>query len=332
MTKYKLPVITGFSVPETLEPDKVLRLFANSPRSSDINVRDTAGWINQDESDALASLTVGIAGCGGMGGQLGLTLIRAGVGTIKYADVEEFDTSNINRQAAAFGHTVGKSKLAETVRLARSIRDDTVIEGFPMGICERSVGDFVKGCDLIIAEIELFVLDEMIRLHQVARRHDIPVLDGLVVGWGTNLFLYDHQQHAYTIEQMLGWGDLPESEVLPAVQKAMADQSKAGKQDMVNRILNAYVPNLPNYVTDVPEQETVLQNLLKGKAPIVAATPPFATGYAGVNAMLLLLEKVGLQKRDRAPLPTTPGFMSTDVFQHTTARIERTKVEKKNWF
>src|SRR5690348_8583872 len=83
------------------------------------------GWISPEEQQFLKEKTVGISGCGGMGGLLAQILVRAGVGTIKIADNSTFDESNINRQFGATRSTIGVSKAAATAKALRSITDDS---------------------------------------------------------------------------------------------------------------------------------------------------------------------------------------------------------------
>lgn len=66
----------------------------------------------------LRDSVIGIAGCGGIGGLLAMTMARLGVCHIKLADPDSFETSNINRQVGAGYQTIGKNKaitVGETV-------------------------------------------------------------------------------------------------------------------------------------------------------------------------------------------------------------------------
>src|SRR4029077_14670114 len=52
------------------------------------------GWITEEEQELLRRSTVAIAGCGGTGGVAAELLLRAGIGEIRIADPELFDSSN----------------------------------------------------------------------------------------------------------------------------------------------------------------------------------------------------------------------------------------------
>lgn len=83
-------------------------------------VNRSLGWLGdteqeqRDRQDKLKNAVVGIAGTGGIGGQLAQRLVRMGVRNIKLADPDSFDVSNMNRQMGADLKHLGKNK-AEVV-------------------------------------------------------------------------------------------------------------------------------------------------------------------------------------------------------------------------
>lgn len=70
---------------------------------------------------ALRDKVVAFAGLGGVGGGEFLALVRCGVTRFRLAENGTFDPPDMNRQAGAFGHTMGRPKLEIYVELARSI-------------------------------------------------------------------------------------------------------------------------------------------------------------------------------------------------------------------
>ncbi|WP_308252750.1 ThiF family adenylyltransferase [Rhodococcus qingshengii] len=70
-------------------------------------VNRNLGWLGETDDEAekrqatLRDSVIGVAGAGGIGGSTVLRLIRMGVGKIKVADNDEFDTTNIQRQVGA---------------------------------------------------------------------------------------------------------------------------------------------------------------------------------------------------------------------------------------
>src|SRR5260221_227148 len=168
---HKFQVVDCFTLSGELPKDMVYRLLPQNPdqvyyaERTDRNI----GWITPDEQEMVHGSVIGVAGCGGMGGQLAEKLLRLGVGEIHITDSEDFDISNINRQFAAGRSTVGKSKAFETANMMRTITDDSTIVVDPRGIQEETVYGFVRGCDVICDEIEFWCVGARILLHRVAR-------------------------------------------------------------------------------------------------------------------------------------------------------------------
>ena len=67
--------------------------------------------INDNGINTLENANVFVAGCGGVGGYVVESLVRAGIGNITIVDMDTVDNSNINRQIIALQSTVGKSKV-----------------------------------------------------------------------------------------------------------------------------------------------------------------------------------------------------------------------------
>ncbi|MFO7802023.1 MAG: ThiF family adenylyltransferase, partial [Desulfovermiculus sp.] len=93
----------------------------------------TEPFLGPEGLDALASQTVAIAGLGGVGGGVFLALVRCGCSSFHLAENGIFDPPDMNRQAAAFGHTMDRSKLDVYLELARSINPDLRIRTWPEG-------------------------------------------------------------------------------------------------------------------------------------------------------------------------------------------------------
>ena len=61
-------------------------------------------------TEALSKATIGIAGCGGLGSNIAVSLVRAGIGNLIIADYDIVELSNLNRQYY-FRDDVGKKKV-----------------------------------------------------------------------------------------------------------------------------------------------------------------------------------------------------------------------------
>ena len=88
------------------------------------------GFVTPEEQAKLRGATVFVCGTGGMGGACILGLVRAGVGKLIIADLDEFEVSNLNRQVFAFLHNVDRQKAVATAEIAKQINPEIEVEVF----------------------------------------------------------------------------------------------------------------------------------------------------------------------------------------------------------
>jgi len=85
------------------------------------------GFITAEDQERLRGACVYVCGTGGMGGACLLALIRAGVGRLILADIDEFEVSNLNRQVFAFLDTVGRHKAEVSAEICAKINPEAEI-------------------------------------------------------------------------------------------------------------------------------------------------------------------------------------------------------------
>ena len=85
------------------------------------------GFVSVDEQAKLRDAQVFVCGTGGMGGACVFALARMGIGRLILADLDEFETSNLNRQAFAFRDTIGRHKAEATRDLCLQINPEMEI-------------------------------------------------------------------------------------------------------------------------------------------------------------------------------------------------------------
>lgn len=86
------------------------------------------GFLNDAEQERLRNSRVFVPGVGGMGGAALMALVRAGVGKFIIADIDVFETSNLNRQPFCWAETVGRPKAEAARDLALRINPQLEIE------------------------------------------------------------------------------------------------------------------------------------------------------------------------------------------------------------
>ncbi len=233
----------------------------------------------------LSNATVGVAGCGGIGGALALRLARLGVRHIKVADPDAFDWSNVNRQMGSGKTTIGKNKAEVVGNMVWETIDDVTVEIFTDGITPDNAAEFVQGCDLVLDQMDFYLIEARYALHRAFRDHSKTrcILSAWCVGWGTSLFKY--LPDSMPIEDYFG---VPEK----------AEMSVA----VIEQILPKFMPVAPRFPSreQISEWLTVMRTV-----PLFAGTPPLAEAVAIQRVALIL---TGLEREPYATvLPPAPS-------------------------
>ena len=318
--------VTCYDLPKNPDLDTIYHLKPKNPNDEYYKERTdrNIGWITKEEQEMLKTMTVGIAGCGGMGGSLNERLLRLGIGHIKIADPELFDVSNINRQLGATRSTVGENKAIQTARNLRKITDDSSITVFPQGIRADVIKEFVFGCDIICDEIEFYELSTPITLHREARKKKIPILGCNTAGFGAHLFLFTSS--GMPREELFGM-TLQEAEKLDGVRRSGLLPT-INHKNLIEMLISRVAPEAQEYCinNDYQNLNVCRERLLKeGVAPIITTNPAFATGLVANWILLYLLRNSDI-KRDVAQLPEMPGYFYIDSAKMIT------KIVTKKWW
>lgn len=133
----------------------------------------------------LAMKKIAVAGCGGLGGALAVTLARMGVGKYHLADPAPFDHPDINRQWGATTRTLGVPKVEVYQNLISDINPANDIKIFPNGVTMANQDEFLEGVDILVDCLDASVTYELREsLHEKARAKKIFSCVGPVLGFG----------------------------------------------------------------------------------------------------------------------------------------------------
>lgn len=327
MSAQTLKTIECVDLPKCPDPNTVYRLLPKNPDADYYRERTNRnlGWITPEEQEILHRSVLYVGGCGGMGGALAATFVRAGIGEVRIGDSEDFEVSNTNRQFAAGRYTLGKSKAFETARMIRAITDDSMLVVYPQGITEETAATSVEGCDIVLDEIEFWAVGSRLLLHQAARKAGVPLLNCNTVGFGTRLFLFEPD--GYTMEDLLGFSYEEAKTLQERVQTKTASPEEV--QLMMRRVLTGLVPELPEYSTYPGTYSTVeaaLRRLLEeNRATIIATNPAMAAGFLADHTLFQLLKNSPVRRNYVLP-PPAPGYLYFDAGFLCAKRVERTEV------
>lgn len=234
------------------------------------------GFFSPEEQEQLQDATVAIAGVGGDGGELAVELARMGIGRLRLADPEVFDTENINRQEASSHKTVDRNKaevIAEVIDdIANSPEDGvlTEVEVYTSGINRDNIHEFITGVDVAADETEYTQHEIGVMLARAARDEGVPVVMALNVGFGGYTTSFHPQ--GMTFEKYLGLDeDAPLEEI--------------AKKDVP---LQRWVPHIPSYA-----DTSMFKRIATGEvsAPTVAPGVKVAAADAGVQIAAHILGK-----------------------------------------
>lgn len=229
------------------------------------------GFISEAEQECLNGSVVAVAGAGGDGGALAVQLARLGVGELRLADPDTFETENINRQESCTTETVGVNKAEAVGRTIRAINPDIKVVTYTDGVHPGNVEQFVEGASLLIDETEFTKPEIGVMLAREARRRNISDLMAMNIGFGATVTSF--KPDGFTFERLMG---LPEDMPLDEV---------AGQEISLSRWL-AYLPSYADLAT--------FQKVADGEksAPSVAPGVALAAGTAAVQALLHLTKDV----------------------------------------
>lgn len=221
------------------------------------------GFIGSDEQKKLNEAKVAIAGTGGDGGRLAISLARMGVSNFHLADPEKFEIENLNRQEGSFQSTIGQNKAEVVKKLIKDINPAAKIKVFPKGVSEKNLSDFLDGVTLVADEMEFTMHWLGVMLARACRKRNIPVVMGFNVGFGCLVTSFSAKGR--TLESVLG------------LSAAMSmTEIKAA-----NVPLRRWVPRIPSYV-----DPAVLTKVQNGEldAPSVVIGVDIAAGATATEA------------------------------------------------
>lgn len=129
----------------------------------------------------LLESSIAQVGLGGLGGNLLEMFLRTGVGTIRGADGDSFEESNLNRQALSTPANLNIPKAEAAARRADEINPSVSFRGQDAFLTKDSLPSFVEKTDLVVDA--LGGLEMRLALQHAAAEAKIPMVTGALAGW-----------------------------------------------------------------------------------------------------------------------------------------------------
>lgn len=105
--------------------------------------------------------TIGIAGAGGLGSNIAISLARAGIGTLIIADYDIVTAENLNRQQYTLAQ-IGKRKVDAIAENIRTFNPFIELVLHPVKVTPANFCDIFEGADLILEALDEAEQKEML--------------------------------------------------------------------------------------------------------------------------------------------------------------------------
>jgi len=148
------------------------------------------GWFSKEEQKIISEKVIAIPGMGGVGGHHLHTLARIGFRKFKIADFDDFDLHNFNRQIGANLSTIGKNKAQVMKELVLDIIPNAEIYIFSEGVKPSNYSEFLKGVDVLVDGLDVYVIRPRMELYDLALSRGIYVITAGPLGMGTSLISF----------------------------------------------------------------------------------------------------------------------------------------------
>ena len=134
----------------------------------------------------LATKTIGIAGCGGLGSNCAVALARSGVGKLIVADFDVIQESNLNRQYY-YNDQLGQQKCYTLSDNIYFVNEKVKVVAYQIKLGPEDIVRIYKDCDIIIEAFDLAEMKQMIIETVLSEMPDKPLICGIgMAGYGNN--------------------------------------------------------------------------------------------------------------------------------------------------
>lgn len=240
-----------------------------------------------------------VAGCGGVGGAMAITLARMGIRKFHLADPAPFDEPDMNRQWGAFRKNLGRPKVDIYREMILDIHPDAEIKIFPKGVTATNHDGFLEGADILVDCLDASVPYELRdTMHRKARAKRIFSCVGPVLGFGCVAICSHPDQMS-----MEAW-----------TQSFKHTKEKTEFPEILNKI---YMPE---------HLDVIAKSLPIGKIPSLSVGPVIATALLATECMAYLLD--GIIPGSRKPV-VLPKVMFFDLYRMSYYLLDAGSVLKE---
>lgn len=128
-------------------------------------------------TERLSRSVIGIAGCGGIGSNVAVSLVRAGVGKLIIADFDVIEESNLNRQYY-FNDEIGKSKVMTLKHRLELINPECFVVAHEKKLEREDIEGLFSGSDIMIEAFDTAESKQWLIEEWASSYPDRPVISG----------------------------------------------------------------------------------------------------------------------------------------------------------
>ncbi len=140
----------------------------------------------QQIKSILRNHTVGIAGAGGLGSNVAMSLTRVGIGKLIIVDFDVVAESNLNRQFY-FKHQVGFKKVDALRANLLSINPDLILETHDTKLDASNILNFFLNVDVMVEAFDRAEMKQIIIEKFQTEKPETPLVVGNgMAGWGNS--------------------------------------------------------------------------------------------------------------------------------------------------
>lgn len=139
-------------------------------------------YFDEKMLEKLSKVKILIIGCGGLGSNIAVMLVRSGVKNLTIVDFDKVDVSNLNRQNYFFYQT-GQEKVSALKDILEKINPYIAVKALNMKIDELNIDDLILQHDIIVEAVDN-ELTKMLIFRKAHEHGKKVVLASGVAGFG----------------------------------------------------------------------------------------------------------------------------------------------------
>jgi len=138
----------------------------------------------------LQNAVIGIAGAGGLGSNIAVSLTRSGIGKLVVADFDKIEPSNLNRQQF-FEDQIGMPKVIALLENLNKVSPFTKYQVHEIKLNPENIPLIYKNVDIMVEAFDKAEMKTMLIETWLAKFPNKPIIAASgITGWGKNELLH----------------------------------------------------------------------------------------------------------------------------------------------